>query len=120
MNSVRENFIANIQVVSYTADDNGFHPTVEYKGKAHFEASHQSSLPLHHPQLQALEKAYEEPRYKYNPTPTPYPPGPKVFRPKAKSTLFKYSSDTPLNYKGKLVFLGNDNDKQNKLSSPHL
>ena len=107
-----------IQVVSYTADDDGYHPTVEYKHKGE---SQYSNYPKPHPHH--LHQTDSEPGYKYSPTTGPYPPRPKAFGPEASpysppSNLYKYSSNTPLKYKGRLVFLGNKNQKED--SSPPL
>jgi len=106
------------QVVSYTADDDGYHPTVEYKPKGE---SHYLNYPKSHPQH--LHQSDNEPIYKYSPTPGPYPAKPKAFRPEANlynppPNLYKYISNTPLKYKGKLVFLGNKNQKEE--NSPPL
>ena len=119
------------QVVTYTADDSGYHAKVEYQGEAHHEHHHQYSHLTHnvrnipHDQPESLHESPDK-IYKYSPT--PYPAGPKVFRPKAplyntKPTYRKihqpnddtlhphpptqphYNSIPPLHYKGKLVFL---------------
>ena len=92
--------------MSYTADDDGYHPTVVYEGEAHYDppqphlhpSLHISSKPheippqrnykysptVHIPPEQ-LKTAHEKPNKKYKYAPTPYPAGPKVFRPKAPS-----------------------------------
>merc|ERR1719483_111699 len=74
------------QIVTYTADDGGYHAKVEYQGEAHHEHHHQYSHLTHnvrnitHDQPESLHESPDK-IYKYSPT--PYPAGPKVFRPKA-------------------------------------
>ena len=121
------------QIVTYTADDSGYHAKVEYQGEAHHDhpQHHQYSPHPHdatHIPHGQPETLHESPDKIYKYSPTPYPAGPTVFRPKAplyntKPTYHKihqpnhdtqnrhppsppaYNSIPPLHYKGKLVFL---------------
>jgi len=129
------------QVVSYTADDDGYHPVVEYQGVAHYDHPHHHHHPAPAIHLDPVTKEelavtqYKIPpkaQHVYKYSPTPYPAGPKVFRPKSPKPvhllskgpepkylptplpkvynrpsplLYNLINHAPLHYKGKLVFL---------------
>ena len=130
-----------LQVVSYTADDDGYHPVVEYQGVAHYDHPHHHHHPAPAIHLDPVTKEelavtqYKIPpkaQHVYKYSPTPYPAGPKVFRPKSPKPfhllskgpepkylptplpkvynrpsplLYNLINHAPLHYKGKLVFL---------------
>ena len=76
-------FSIMLQIVSYTADDDGYHATVQYQGEAHYDYPHDHKEPHHdpkspdhvtnhpsptphHPHLPTLN--YPTHKYKYSPT----------------------------------------------------
>ena len=115
-----------LQVVSYTADDDGYHPTVEYHGEAHYD------FPQDYHPIPSIHISPETPgelpvkNYKFAPTlntlhdhhepedlkqiklfkysQTPYPTVPKVFRPKAPSYIPQptyFPTPLPKHYKNR-------------------
>ena len=72
-----------LQIVSYTADDDGYHATVQYQGEAHYDHPHDHIEPHHDP---------KSPDHVTNhPSPAPSHPHPHHPTPNHPTHKYKYS-----------------------------